>query len=242
MTKHLKYLSYVMRHKWFVFVECCKLGIPFRGLVHDLSKFSPSEWFPYANFFYRTENTRDPSKLGVSFADLNKLFAKIISVQHRQEFSSTGYYHKVGIDEAFDLAWLKHQKRNPHHHQFWLLPEDSGGTKVLEMPLEYRKEMLADWRGAGKAQGRPDTLAWYIANRDKMRLGPDTRAWIDHQLNFQCTSPATQAQVVDKCHCCGHDEAKHVADNCGGCMECNCAAANHYDGGRCDPKTGERIR
>ncbi len=50
--KHVKYLWYVIRHKWFTFVECYKLGISWRGLVHDLSKFRPSEWGPYVESFY----------------------------------------------------------------------------------------------------------------------------------------------------------------------------------------------
>lgn len=31
MKPHLQYLWYVLRHKWFVFVECCSLGIPLQG-------------------------------------------------------------------------------------------------------------------------------------------------------------------------------------------------------------------
>ena len=50
--KHLKYLRYIVRHKWFVLLECWKRGLYWRGLVHDLSKFRPSEWFPYAQYFY----------------------------------------------------------------------------------------------------------------------------------------------------------------------------------------------
>lgn len=56
MRKFTKYLQYVLRHKWFVFLECCKLGIPFRGIIHDLSKFLPSEFFPYMNHFYGDKN------------------------------------------------------------------------------------------------------------------------------------------------------------------------------------------
>jgi hypothetical protein len=52
------------------------------------------------------------------------------------------------------------------------------------MPDKYRREMLADWRGAGRALGKPDTQAWYAANRDKMKLHPETRAWIEQQLGF----------------------------------------------------------
>lgn len=58
MNKHFKYLSYVLKHKWYVFVECCKAGIILRGLTHDLSKFLPSEWFAYTNYFYEKRNPK----------------------------------------------------------------------------------------------------------------------------------------------------------------------------------------
>lgn len=50
--KYLKYLKYLLKHKYFVFIECCRNGIVWRGLTHDLSKFLPSEFIPYANYFY----------------------------------------------------------------------------------------------------------------------------------------------------------------------------------------------
>jgi len=52
MTAHLQYLRYVARHKWFVFVACCRLLIPWRGVTHDWHKFLPSEWFAYVRIFY----------------------------------------------------------------------------------------------------------------------------------------------------------------------------------------------
>lgn len=35
----------ILLHKWFVFRYSCYLGIPGRGLVHDLSKFHPIEFW-----------------------------------------------------------------------------------------------------------------------------------------------------------------------------------------------------
>jgi hypothetical protein len=32
-------------------IECFKHGLIWRGLVHDMSKFLPSEWIPYAHYF-----------------------------------------------------------------------------------------------------------------------------------------------------------------------------------------------
>jgi len=42
--------------------------------------------------------------------------------------------------------------------------------------------MLADWRGAGKAQGAPDITLWYEAHGHKMQLHPDTRRWVEGML------------------------------------------------------------
>ena len=51
---YLKFLWSLLRHKWFVFVECCRLGIPWLGLIHDWSKFTPQEFVPYAQHFKPT--------------------------------------------------------------------------------------------------------------------------------------------------------------------------------------------
>ena len=38
----MKYFLYLIKHKWYVFIECCKVGIWWRGILHDLSCFLPS--------------------------------------------------------------------------------------------------------------------------------------------------------------------------------------------------------
>jgi hypothetical protein len=156
---HLRYLGYVLRHKWFVFLEACRLGIPLLGLVHDLDKFLPSMWFPYVEVFY---GGKKPSPRDAS-----------------------GYYDASRVEaQPFIRAWLGHLHRNAHHWQHWVLLHDDGGQSVLPMPDCFRREMLADWRGAGRAQGKPDTLAWYQRNKKKMRLHPETRAWIEGMIGF----------------------------------------------------------
>jgi len=88
--------------------------------------------------------------------------------------------------EAFTLAWNLHQKRNKHHWQFWLITWDRGETEALPMPDLFRREMLADWRGAGRAiNGKDDTIGWYTKQRDKMILHPETRAWVETQLGYK---------------------------------------------------------
>jgi len=132
------------------------MGIVWQGLIHDLSKFLPSEFFPYAEFFFGRPRGK------------------------------TGYYKPTNTGDAnFDFAWLLHQKRNKHHWQWWILPEDRGGVVILDMPIKYRKEMFCDWKGAGRAQGHGDDIReWYKVNGSKMQLHENTRRWIDDMVGL----------------------------------------------------------
>lgn len=59
MKRHINYLKYVLRHKWFVFLACIKLGVPiWRAIIHDWHKFLPCEWFPYAYTFYNADGSK----------------------------------------------------------------------------------------------------------------------------------------------------------------------------------------
>lgn len=59
MNRHIQYLKYVLRHKWFVFLACMKLNVSFvQAVVHDWSKFLPSEWIPYARTFYAPDGSK----------------------------------------------------------------------------------------------------------------------------------------------------------------------------------------
>lgn len=159
MKKYFLYLKYLLKHKYYVFVAGLKLGVnPFRLLWHDYSKFYPDEWFPYVNYFY-------------GYADSKQ--------------DSLTFWNK---ERAFDRAWLLHQHRSPHHYQFWILREDSGATKVLEMPTKYVKEMLADWLGAGKAiTGRWEVATWYEKNKANIILAPKTRQLVEKLLSeYKC--------------------------------------------------------
>lgn len=160
IPRHWAYLRYVLRHKFYVFQECLKLGVPlWIAIVHDWDKFLPDEWFPYVNFFHGKNAKAKRDK--------------------------TGYYKPTDTgDTAFEWSWFLHARRNKHHWQWWVFPTE-GDNKVLPIPDVYRREMLADWRGAGRAQGTPDTRVWYEANKHKMQLHPETRAWIEFMLQVE---------------------------------------------------------
>lgn len=50
---HIRYLAYVLRHKWFVLVAGLYLGVPlWQLLIHDLSTCWPDEWMPSVRWLY----------------------------------------------------------------------------------------------------------------------------------------------------------------------------------------------
>jgi len=164
IKRHWNYLKYVLRHKWFVMQECFRMGLIWRGLVHDIDKFLPDEWFSYAKFFYNSDGTK------------------------KIKIRKFGYYKPTDTgNKKFDYAWLLHQKRNKHHWQWWILPEDEGGLKILEMPIIYIREMICDWIGAGRAQNVEnwrDVVPWYSLNKDKMQLHPTTRLILEIMIGY----------------------------------------------------------
>ena len=46
-----KHLKLITKHKWIVFRLCCKAGIPWRGICHDLSKYSPTEFLEGIKYY-----------------------------------------------------------------------------------------------------------------------------------------------------------------------------------------------
>jgi hypothetical protein len=179
---HIKYLRAVLRHKMFVLLAGWgEVGI-WQLLVHDLSKFLPCEWFAYARKFY-----------GGPYPSIYEFHGDV-----RNMYLSAGCYREK-IDDDFDRAWLHHQHANPHHWQHYVLREDSGATKLLPMPDKYRREMLADWRGAGRAYGNNDTPGWYERNAANIMLHPETRNWVISQLGLHyCPTCGSNA---DPCIC-----------------------------------------
>lgn len=153
VRRYLSYLKYVFRHKYFVLLECRNLGVPLWIAILH-------DWDKF-------------------------LLDELIPYAHY--FYNADGSHKemspLNATPAFKASWLRHIKRNWHHWQSWLLVMDDGTLHALEMSDVYRREMLADWKGAGRALGFPDTRAWYMARRVTIRLHPETRKWVEEKLN-----------------------------------------------------------
>lgn len=163
MKQYTKYLSYVCRHKFFVALECFRNGLIWRGLVHDYDKFFPDSFIAYANLFYNSDGTkkqiRDPS----------------------------GYYKPTQTGNTlFEMAWFRHTRLHKHHWQYWVLATENGCEQLKVMGTDDIIEMICDWKGAGRAQGTPDTRKWWEINKSKMRFHPMTLVILESWMDKLC--------------------------------------------------------
>lgn len=147
---NLRYLWYVLKHKYYVFKGGRIFGVGlWQLLIHDLSKFSRHEWTPYVNWFHRTVD------------------------------QDADGFKKQQLREDFERALNHHFNHNPHHWEYWLLyrgklgewiPQENAGKGVVAqfMPEKYIREMLADWYGAGFAKDGVDNVVnwWQTMHND----------------------------------------------------------------------------
>lgn len=73
MIHPIKHFVTITRHRNKVMLHCFKAGIPIRGLLHDLSKYSPSEFLAGVKYFQgnRSPNEMERELFGYSSAWLH---------------------------------------------------------------------------------------------------------------------------------------------------------------------------
>ncbi len=70
MGNYFKHFKTITSHKHKVFIHCCKAGIPLRGLLHDLSKYTFQEFIPGVKYYqgFRSPNEAEREAIGYSSA------------------------------------------------------------------------------------------------------------------------------------------------------------------------------
>ncbi|WP_242832059.1 DUF5662 family protein [Butyrivibrio sp. VCD2006] len=105
----------ITRHRHLVMKNCFKMGLYFQGLTHDLSKYSPSEFWNGARYYQgtRSPNTRERELFG---------------------YSRTWLHHKGRNKHHFEY-WIDFYKMGDGENH---------GIVPCRMPDKYVAEMIAD--------------------------------------------------------------------------------------------------
>lgn len=144
MNKHLKYFKYVVKHKYYVYQAGRVTGAPlWRLIIHDWSKFTPAEWFPYVERFYGS---------GAGNKDTSN---KEIDAQE------------------FRYAFLHHVHRNPHHWEYWVLKQAQPMPEhfIREMVADWYgagKAQSGQWEAISWYEKMHDKLNLYPETRARV--------------------------------------------------------------------------
>lgn len=90
------------------------------------------------------------------------------------------------VVDDFNMAWLKHIHRNPHHWQYFVLQcdEPDEGEIVLDMPMNYLLEMICDWWAFSWAkENLYEIFDWYDDHKKYIKLSMNTRKTVEDILN-----------------------------------------------------------
>lgn len=168
-----KYLLYVLVHKWYVFKYAFKLGIPLRGLLHDLSKFLPDEFIPYAKYFYGSFEKNEVED------NFNRAWNKHI---HRNPHH---FQHHILHEDSGNLLLLE---MDSGEQKEMLADWMGAGHTIAWMRYRFYKktnkkdEKLPTHPNEWDAQ--EEALSWYTMNRTSIKLAPQTRLWIEKKLKY----------------------------------------------------------
>lgn len=68
MNKVWEHFKTVCKHKYVVFKECKACGITWQGIIHDLSKFSPTEFVTSAKYFQGNRSPIEAEKDDIGYS------------------------------------------------------------------------------------------------------------------------------------------------------------------------------
>ena len=86
--------------------------------------------------------------------------------------------------KQFDLALNHHQKHNAHHWQYWILIDENGQTKILDMDKIYIIEMICDWHSFTLTNPELTAYKWWNENKGNINVSLNTRIFIDKYIEL----------------------------------------------------------
>ena len=139
------HLLLVLKHKHRVFINCTKCGIPLRGLLHDLSKFSPVEFLESVKYY---QGDRSP-----------------IGACRRATGKSDAWLHHKGRNKHHIEYWLDPEcsmtPMMPYKYAVECACDKLAATRIYAGG-EYEWNLpLLHWHKHGdKVNGNPKTMAF----------------------------------------------------------------------------------
>ena len=157
----LAHFMTITKHKKLVAQGCFAVGLYWQGLTHDLSKYSPSEFWVGARYY---QGTRSPN-----------------NAEREDKGYSGAWLHHKGKNKHHYEYWIDYSLHNAANTVHGMLPSP--------MPIKYIVEMLMDRIAASKVYNRGDytqrsPLEYYNRGMEPAPLHPKTKAFLELFLHM----------------------------------------------------------
>ena len=153
----LEHFRTITEHRMLVQQYCFRLGLYRQGLMHDLSKYAPVEFWRGARYYqgYRSPNDAERRALGVSMA----------------------WLHHKGRNKHHFEYWIDYR----------VMPDGSVITGGCKMPMKYVAEMFCDRLAACKIYLKDkytDASAYdyFIKSKDHIIMHEETSEELEKML------------------------------------------------------------
>lgn len=157
INRFFGHLKTTLTHKMWVSYYCNKAGIPWRGFVHDLSKFSPTEFFEGVKYYTGTSSPIDGCKKELGY--------------------SNAWFHHRGRNKHHYEYWTDNYDKGTTSNQMPFI-------YALEMLCDYLGAGRAYNKSKFTIEGE---LKWWENKKQiATSMHPKTKTFIDVSLKLLC--------------------------------------------------------
>jgi hypothetical protein len=157
-----KHFCTITRHKNLVMVGCFKVGLYRQGLLHDLSKYSPTEFLVGCKYY---QGNMSPN-----------------NAERKDKGYSLAWLHHKGRNKHHLEYWIDYEvsKEEGKNHS---------GMTGMKMPVRYVVEMFIDRISASKNYQKEQytdesALIYFNKGRDHYLIHEDTEALLEYLLTM----------------------------------------------------------
>ena len=159
MIKAWKHLCTILHHKNLVRAGCFKIGLYKQGLLHDMSKYTPTEFLVGCKYY---QGTMSPN-----------------NAEREDKGYSAAWLHHKGRNKHHMEYWIDYGVGDGRDGQ-----KTHRGICGMKMPIKYVAEMYVDRVSASKNYQRDkfkldSPLQYYLKGRKYYILNEDTKAMLE---------------------------------------------------------------
>ena len=153
--KLLSHFKTVNHHKWLVMKYCFKVGLYWQGITHDLSKYSPAEFWVGVRYF---QGNQSPNNM-----------------ERKVKGYSSAWLHHKGRNKHHLEYWIDYSKNESSGMAGMEMPVKYAVEMFCDRVAAsktYRKGLYRD----------RDPYDYYMKSRDYYLIHPKTRALLEKML------------------------------------------------------------